>query len=90
MVVVSKNLKKEKNVFVFFTFLKWEISDMVMGKKVAIFDWEWAEIRPLEMGRKSSDFSCFLLSANFFKIGIFEKFFQLYYLCQNSLDTDQA
>ena len=25
---------------------------MVLGKKVAIFDWEWAEIRPLEMGRK--------------------------------------
>ena len=21
---------------------------------MAIFDWEWAEIRPLEMGRKSS------------------------------------
>ena len=25
---------------------------MVLGKKVAIFDWEWAEIRPLEKGRK--------------------------------------
>ena len=25
---------------------------MVFGKKVAIFDWEWAEF-PLEMGRKS-------------------------------------
>ena len=25
---------------------------MVLGKKVAIFDWEWGQIRPLEMGRK--------------------------------------
>ena len=27
---------------------------MVLGIKVAIFDLEWAEIRPLEMGRISS------------------------------------
>ena len=26
---------------------------MVLGKKVAIFDWNGAEIRPLEKGRKS-------------------------------------
>ena len=26
---------------------------MVLGKKVAIFDWEWGPIQPLEMGRKS-------------------------------------
>ena len=25
---------------------------MVLGKKWAIFDWEWAEIWPMEMGRK--------------------------------------
>ena len=28
---------------------------MEFGKKVAIFDWDGAEIRPLEMGRKSCD-----------------------------------
>ena len=28
---------------------------MVLGKKVAIFDWEWAEIWPLEKGRKSPE-----------------------------------
>ena len=28
-------------------------SDVVLGKKVAIFGWEWGQIRPLEMGRKS-------------------------------------
>ena len=28
---------------------------MVLGKKVAIFDWEWAETWPLEMGRKGPD-----------------------------------
>ena len=26
---------------------------MVLGKKVAVFYWEWAEFRHLEMGRKS-------------------------------------
>ena len=25
---------------------------MVLGKKVAIYDWEWGQIRALEMGRK--------------------------------------
>ena len=25
---------------------------MIFGKKVANFDWEWGEIRPLEKGRK--------------------------------------
>ena len=33
---------------------------MVLGKKVAIFDWEWAEILPLEKGRKSPGKLCFL------------------------------
>ena len=28
---------------------------MVLGIKVAIFDWEWGEIQPLEKGRKSSE-----------------------------------
>ena len=56
--VSKKKVKKKKKKF-FFTFLiiKLGKSDMVLGKKVAIFDWEWgpigAEIRPLEMGRKS-------------------------------------
>ena len=26
---------------------------MILGKNVAIFDGEWGQIRPLEMGRKS-------------------------------------
>ena len=33
----------------FFTFLNWEKTNMVLGKKVTIFHWEWA----LGKGRKS-------------------------------------
>ena len=29
-----------------------------IGKKVAIFEWEWAEIWPLEKGRKCPDSTC--------------------------------
>ena len=35
-----KKKKKKKKIF-FFTFLYLRKTDMVLGKKVAIFDWEW-------------------------------------------------
>ena len=52
---VKKKSKKKKNIF-FLLFLYLGKTDMVLGKKVAIFDWEWGRIGPLEMGRKSPAF----------------------------------
>ena len=42
-------------IFIFFIFLLCLIGkkDMVLGKKVAIFDWEWGQNLALEKGRKS-------------------------------------
>ena len=34
---------------------------MVLGKKVAIIDWVWAQIGPLEMGRKAPDRGSYIL-----------------------------
>ena len=46
VVVVSKKKKKKK------IFLYLGKTDMALGKKIAIFDGNGAEIRPQEMGRK--------------------------------------
>ena len=46
--VSKKKKKKKKNCFSFSG-----KTDMVLGKKVAIFYWNGAEIQPKEMGRKS-------------------------------------
>ena len=47
--MVSKKVKKKYFFVYFFQLGK---TDMVLGKKVAIFDWNGAEIQPLEKGRK--------------------------------------
>ena len=47
--MVSKKKKKKK---VIFTFLNWGKTDIVLGKKVAIFDWESGQNSALEKGRK--------------------------------------
>ena len=41
VVVVSKKGKKNIYVYIFFTFLYLGKMDMELGKKVAIFAWEW-------------------------------------------------
>ena len=46
VVVVSKESKKKMFVFFCFVFYfsffgKDDVMDMVLGKKIAIFDWEW-------------------------------------------------
>ena len=51
VVVVSKKKGGKKNIF-FLLFLNWEKQTWYWGKKVAIFDWEWGQIWPLEKGRK--------------------------------------
>ena len=48
--MVSKISKKK--IYFFFYFSQLGKTDMVLGKKVAFCDWEWAELRPLEKGRK--------------------------------------
>ena len=39
-------------IFFFFTFLNWEKADMVLGKKVAIFNWEWGRNSAPREGQK--------------------------------------
>ena len=55
---------------------------MVLGKKVTIFVWDGAEIRPLEMGRKGPDFTLIWCQYNKQK--------SLYGLCVCMEDNPQA
>ena len=57
--MVSKKFykkSKKKSFFFFFTFLYLGKTDIVLGRKVVIFDWELAEIWILEMGRKPPEY----------------------------------
>ena len=53
--------KKKLKDFFFLTFLYLGKTDMVLGKKVAILDWEWGRNLPLEMGRKSPGHMAFTI-----------------------------
>ena len=50
--MVSKKSKKKKKQNIFFPFLYLGKTDMVLGKNVAIFDWEWGQISAPRDGQK--------------------------------------
>ena len=49
--IKSKKKKKKKNFFFFFFLLNWENRHGI-GKKVAIFDWEWGQNSDPREGQK--------------------------------------
>ena len=53
--VYKKKKSKKKNIL-FFTFPYLGKTDMVLGKKVAIFDWEWDRNLAPRDGRKNPGF----------------------------------
>ena len=50
--MVSKKKGKKSIFFFFFTFLYLGKTDMVLGKKVAIFDWDWGRNSAPRDGQK--------------------------------------
>ena len=66
---------------------------MVLGEKVVIFDWEWAKIRPLEMGKTSPDMEVQFLQT-WRKIGHCELALNIIMFCaefeKNQLMTKRA
>ena len=50
---------------------------MILGKKVAIFDWEWGRNSALEMGRKSRVEDVYTYPANVFVLNMLS----VYHVC---------
>ena len=51
--MVSKEKVKKKKKFFFFTSLYLGKTDIVLGKRVAIFDWEWSQNSAPRDGQKN-------------------------------------
>ena len=59
--MVSKKAKKKKTIYLFFTFLNLGKTYTVLGKKVAIFDWENGPSSAARDGQKISCNKSFIL-----------------------------